>query len=96
MGRVVGDLGCHVQIVDIAIDPKFQKRGLSKRIMHAVMDFVKSEVPDCAYVNLFADVDYLYQKYGFDYPKSKGMYLNRTKALKTLDTSDPKRLSPDC
>lgn len=77
MGRVVGDLGCHVQIVDIAVHPDHQKKGLSLKIMDAVMDFITREVPECAYVNLFADVDYLYQKYGFDYAVSKGMSLKR-------------------
>lgn len=78
MGRVVGDLGCHVQVVDIAVEPAFQKRGLSRQILQRIMRFIEKEVPDCAYVNLFAGVDYLYQKFGFRYPKSKGMYLERT------------------
>jgi ribosomal protein S18 acetylase RimI-like enzyme len=79
MGRIVGDLGSHVQIVDIAVEPAFQKRGLSRVIMDRLMAFVAAEVPSCAYVNLFADVDYLYQKYGFEYAVSKGMSLNRDK-----------------
>ena len=79
MGRVVGDLGSHVQIVDIAIDPSHQKRGLSRVIMDRLMAYVAAEVPSCAYVNLFADVDYLYQKYGFEHAVSKGMSLNRAK-----------------
>lgn len=77
MGRVVGDLGSHVQIVDIAVDPDFQKQGYSTRVMKKIMNFIDTQVPDCAFVNLFADVDYLYQKYGFQYPVSKGMFLNR-------------------
>lgn len=77
MGRVIGDLGCHVQITDIAIHPDFQKQGLSNEIMTKIMGFVKKEVPDCCFVNLFADVDYLYKKFGFiDSLKSKGMYLD--------------------
>jgi len=77
MGRVVGDLGSHVQVVDIAVRPDFQKKGLSKVIMNEIMHFINSKVPECAFVNLFADVDYLYQKYGFRYPNAKGMYLDR-------------------
>lgn len=30
MGRIVGDRGLFYQIVDIAVDPKHQKRGLSE------------------------------------------------------------------
>lgn len=77
MGRIIGDLGCHVQLVDIAVSPDFQKQGLSRRIMDRLMEFVKKEVPDCAFVNLFADVDFLYEKYGFVRPKSVGMALQR-------------------
>ncbi len=61
MGRVVGDQGSHVQVVDIAVDPEFQKQGLSRQIMNRIMTYMREQVPDCAYVNLFADVDYLYQ-----------------------------------
>ena len=78
MGRVVGDLGSHVQVVDIAVDPAYQKRGLSRKIKDRITHFVETEVPECAFVNLFADIDYLYQKYGFEYPVSKGMFLNRS------------------
>ncbi|AGH95364.1 GNAT family N-acetyltransferase [Pseudobdellovibrio exovorus] len=77
MGRVIGDLGCHVQIVDIAVHPDYQGLKLSRVIMENIMDFVTKECHRCAFVNLFADVDYLYQKFGFvDSVKSKGMYLD--------------------
>lgn len=76
MGRVIGDLGCHVQISDIAVHPDYQKQGLSHVIMKRIMRFIENEVPECAFVNLFADVDYLYQKYGFvEGTKTKGMHL---------------------
>ena len=79
MGRVVGDLGCHVQIVDIAVRPSHQKRGISHKIMKEIMKFIELNVPSCAFVNLFADVDFLYQKYGFVLgEKTKGMYLQRS------------------
>lgn len=81
MGRLVGDGGSHVQVVDIAVEPKYQKRGLSRIVMDRIMTHVQTHVPECAYVNLFADVDYLYQKYGFQYSVSKGMNLHRTKSV---------------
>ena len=33
MGRIIGDGGCFYTVVDIAVAPPFQGRGLGKRIM---------------------------------------------------------------
>ena len=30
MGRIIGDGGCHFQVVDMAVLPEHQKRGLGK------------------------------------------------------------------
>ncbi|WPU63570.1 GNAT family N-acetyltransferase [Peredibacter starrii] len=80
MGRVIGDLGCFVQIVDIAVHPDFQGQKLGRVIMEHVMEFVKTECHRCAFVNLFADVGFLYQKFGFvNSVKSQGMYLDWSK-----------------
>ena len=63
MGRVIGDNGCFYQIVDIAVDPSHQGKGLGKIIG--------------AYVSLIADgpAKYLYAKFGFEpvTPESIGM-----------------------
>ncbi|AZK45005.1 GNAT family N-acetyltransferase [Paenibacillus lentus] len=79
MGRVVGDGGCFLQIVDIAVRPDYQGQGLGKLIMDELMNDLKNEAPDEAYVSLIADrpADKLYLKYGFRYtaPESLGMYL---------------------
>ena len=75
MGRIVGDGGCHLQLVDIAVHPDHQKKGLSRQILTRLRSHLEREIPECAVVSLFADVDYLYQKFGFEYPrKSKGMF----------------------
>ena len=80
MGRAVGDLGCHVQITDIAVDPDHQGRGLGRMIMERIMIFVKQECPESCFVNLFADVDFLYEKFGFiNSVKSRGMHLDWNK-----------------
>lgn len=80
MGRVIGDGGCHVQVVDIAVHPQYRKQGLSRLVMDSIVAFVNSQIPSCAVVNLFADIEYLYQKFGFYYPeKSKGMFMRRSK-----------------
>ena len=80
MGRLVGDGGCHVQVVDIAVDPDFQGQKLGSLIMKEIMAYVKSSLPPSCLVNLFADVSFLYEKYGFAPPKkSQGMFLDRSK-----------------
>lgn len=76
MGRVVGD-GLHVQVVDIAVLPEFQGRGLSRRVMENIMQFIGT-LPTSTIVNLFADIDWLYQKFGFEVPThTVGMSLAR-------------------
>lgn len=76
MGRVVGD-GLHVQVVDIAVHPDYQGRGLSRLVLDSIMGYVAT-LPLTSSVSLFADVDWLYQKYGFANPEnSTGMFLVR-------------------
>lgn len=76
MGRVVGD-GLHVQLVDIAVHPDFQGQGLSRTVMEDIMAFIDS-LPSSTIVNLFADIDWLYQKFGFVVPEhTTGMTLRR-------------------
>jgi len=67
MGRVIGDNGCFFTIVDIAVVPELQGRGLGKRIMTALDAWLQKNVPPSAYVTLVADGDakYLYAQFGF-------------------------------
>ena len=77
MGRVVGDGGTVFLICDMVIKPEWQKKGGGTMIMDALMNYIKGQnVPD-AYVNLIADVDGFYDKWGFEptEPRAKGMYL---------------------
>lgn len=82
MGRVIGDGGTVFQICDMAVISTYQNQGGGKMIMDALMTFIKEQKIDRAYVNLIADVDNFYEKWGFrpTAPESKGMYL-RTKKL---------------
>lgn len=77
MGRVIGDGGTAFQIVDIAVEPAHQRKGLGKAIMTALMDRLNEHAPEGAYVSLIADGDaqFLYAKYGFTpvMPASIGM-----------------------
>lgn len=82
MGRAIGDLGCHVQITDIAVHPDYQGQRLGRVIMENIMEFVKKECHRCAFVNLFADVGFLYEKFGFvNSVKSQGMYLDWSQVI---------------
>lgn len=77
MGRIVGDGGCHCQVVDICVLPVHQKKGLGKLIMERLTDFIEDKLPKSCYINLIADGEAytLYKQYGFDpvWPKSRGM-----------------------
>ncbi|MDM1408034.1 GNAT family N-acetyltransferase [Myroides sp. DF42-4-2] len=77
MGRLVGDGACHCQVVDICVLPAHQKRGLGKRIMTKLDEFIQANIPDSCYVNLIADGEAyrLYEQYGFKdvWPVSRGM-----------------------
>jgi len=81
MGRVVGDGGCHLQIVDIAVAPEHQGKGLGRRIMTEITAWLARSVPASAFVSLFADgtAHALYAQFGFapTAPGSIGMGMKR-------------------
>ena len=81
MGRIIGDGGTAYEIVDIAVHPKEQGKGLAKAIMELLMKYIHDEINPQAYVNLIADrpADKLYEQFGFveTTPESLGMYLKR-------------------
>ncbi|NGQ96837.1 GNAT family N-acetyltransferase [Brevibacillus sp. SYP-B805] len=78
MGRIIGDGGCFYQIVDIAVMPAHQGKGLGKLIMERLMHYLDTHAHPTAYVSLIADVpaNQLYEKFGFQptAPRSVGMY----------------------
>ena len=79
MGRIIGDGGTAFQIVDIAVEPGHQGKGLGKQIVFALVSHLRANAPASAYVSLIADGDahHLYAKYGFApvAPASIGMGL---------------------
>ncbi|MBW7569258.1 GNAT family N-acetyltransferase [Chromobacterium subtsugae] len=79
MGRLIGDGGSFYQVVDIAVLPAHQGRGLGKRIMAAIRGHIDRELPVSAYISLIADGDakHLYAQFGFEptAPRSEGMAL---------------------
>lgn len=68
MGRVIGDGGCFYQVVDIAMLPAHQGKGLGKRIMREIMDYLDASVSPGGYVSLIADgkAHELYARFGFE------------------------------
>lgn len=79
MGRIVGDGGLAFQIVDIAVDPAHQRRGLGFAIMDRLMAELRARAPAETQVSLLADGDarHLYARFGFQptAPASIGMAL---------------------
>ena len=79
MGRVIGDGGLFFQVVDMAVEPEHQGRGLGKAIMAEISAWLARTTRPGAYVSLIADGEAwrLYAQYGFEptAPASIGMAL---------------------
>lgn len=79
MGRLLGDGGWYFHVVDVAVLPAHQRRGLGSAVMAALLSEVRSRAPAGAIVTLFADPPgiRLYQRHGFApiTPGSLGMVL---------------------
>lgn len=75
MGRIVGDGAVNMDIVDVAVDPAHQGKGLGRLIMETLTKWLDQNACDGAYVTLMADVPELYEKFGFTRvsPVSEGM-----------------------
>ena len=73
---IVGDGGTVYQISDVAVHPDHQGRELGTRMMERLEAYLEETVPPNAYVNLVADVDGFYERFGYEEtrPASKGMY----------------------
>ena len=65
MGRIVGDGGTVFHVCDMAVLPEYQRMGGGSLIMAEIMNFIDREAPSDSYVNLMADVDGFYEKWGF-------------------------------
>ena len=65
MGRIVGDGALNFEIVDVAVDPAHQGKGLGRQIMQKIVAWLDENAFKGAYVSLVADVPELYAKFGF-------------------------------
>lgn len=77
MGRVLGDGGWYFHVVDMAVLPEHQRRGIGDAMLAVLLDVIRDRAPAGAYVNLLADPPgrRLYQRHGFreTAPGSVGM-----------------------
>lgn len=79
MGRVLGDGGWYFHIVDMAVLPEHQRRGIGDAVLAWLVDRIRRDAPPGAWVNLLADAPgrRLYARHGFveTAPGSIGMAL---------------------
>jgi ribosomal protein S18 acetylase RimI-like enzyme len=79
MGRILGDGGWYFHVVDMAVVPSHQRRGLGDAVLRALLEQIRARAPSGAYVNLLADPPgrRLYARHGFaeTAPGSIGMAL---------------------
>lgn len=75
IGRIIGDV--FFQVVDVAVLPEHQKKGLGAGIMRALISWLGENAPPGAYVQLIADegTTEFYERYGFRVrtPEDSGM-----------------------
>ncbi|KFU75847.1 Acetyltransferase (GNAT) domain-containing protein [Amycolatopsis lurida] len=66
MGRVISDGGWYFHIVDMAVLPAHQRRGIGDAVLDALLAEIDAAAPG-AYVNLLGDPPgwRLYQRHGF-------------------------------
>jgi ribosomal protein S18 acetylase RimI-like enzyme len=79
MGRIVGDGSLFLHIVDIAVDPRHQGRGIGRAIVAALLAHIAAHAPAEVYVSLIANgkAHRLYAQFGFGEvtPDARGMAL---------------------
>ncbi|AXB32145.1 N-acetyltransferase [Vibrio campbellii] len=75
IGRVVGDGACNFEIVDVAVDPSYQGKGLGRKVMEYIDGYLSSAALEGSYVSMIADEPVFYEKLGYRLvaPKSQGM-----------------------
>ncbi|MHA1996113.1 MAG: GNAT family N-acetyltransferase [Candidatus Hodarchaeales archaeon] len=74
IGRVIGDAGIYYYIQDVMVLPKFQRKGLGKKIMKAIMNYLEKNADPTAFVGLMAAKGFwqFYEEYGFQKRTSDG------------------------
>ncbi|MBY9075162.1 GNAT family N-acetyltransferase [Nocardioides sp. WL0053] len=67
MGRLIGDGGWYFHVVDMAVLPPHQRRGIGNQVLTWLLDRVREAAPPGACVSLMADPPgrRLYARHGF-------------------------------
>ena len=67
MGRLIGDGGWYFHVVDMAVLPAHQRRGIGDWVLTWLLDRVREAAPPDAFVSLMADPPGrpLYARHGF-------------------------------
>jgi len=77
MGRVIGDGGWYFHVIDMAVMPDHQRRGIGDAILGWLLARLEQAAPPGAYISLLADEPgrRLYERHGFEptAPRSIGM-----------------------
>jgi GNAT superfamily N-acetyltransferase len=77
-GRVIGDGGLYFYLQDIMVLPEFQGKGLGKRLMTFILDYLEEHATQGAFVGLMAasGVSDFYTQFGFAPrpPERPGMF----------------------
>ncbi|RAW44761.1 N-acetyltransferase [Halorubrum sp. 48-1-W] len=81
MARVVGDDGSVFHVSDMAVAEPHQGRGIGTAMMDALVAWLRENAPDGTYVDLLADVDGFYERWGFEptAPESRAMEVRTEK-----------------
>ncbi|WP_144790306.1 GNAT family N-acetyltransferase [Kocuria palustris] len=78
MGRLIGDGGWMFQVVDMAVLPAHQRRGIGDAVLARLLQEIADRAPAGAYVSMMADPPgrKLYARHGFAdrYDVSAGMF----------------------
>lgn len=86
MGRLIGDGGWYFHVVDMAVLPAHQRRGIGDWVLTWLLDQVRKGAPPDAFVSLMADRPgrRLYARHGFsenrDLSIGMAMWLGRESA----------------
>jgi GNAT superfamily N-acetyltransferase len=83
MGRLLGDGGWYFHVVDMAVLPEPQCRGLGDAILSVLLERIRREAPAGAHVNLLADAPgrRLYARHGFTPTAPDSIGMARASAL---------------
>lgn len=75
-GRVVGDGATVFYIHDIIVSPEYQKKKIGLKIMEKVMEYIRINYSEQAFIGLVAkyDLDNFYSKFDFSYNGNNRFY----------------------